>query len=157
MSDEQSTRDVSAAIARMDEATSGPDPRIPGVVSIVVTRDGNPILSHASGSMKVDGKSRMTLDSVFWLASCTKLLTGIACMQLVEQGELALDDAFQLDRLASELKELKVLTRDSSGSYTLVPQEPGFGYAFDDVKLSDWARPTGIDDFDGEKMFFCDR
>ncbi|OGM46211.1 hypothetical protein ABOM_004903 [Aspergillus bombycis] len=163
MSVEQSTRDTSAAIARMDEATSGPDPRIPGVVSIAVTRDGNPILSHASGNMKLDGESRMTLDSVFWLASCTKLLTGIACMQLVEQEKLALDDAVQLDRLAPELKELKVLTRDSSGFYTLVPQErritlrmlmthtAGFGYAFDDVKLSDWARPTGIDDFSGQR------
>ncbi|KAB8262171.1 beta-lactamase/transpeptidase-like protein [Aspergillus pseudonomiae] len=80
-------------------------------------------------------------------------------MQLVEQGKLALGDAFQLDRLAPELKELKVLTRDSSESYTLVPQErritlrmlmthtAGFGHAFDDVKLSDCARPTGIDDF----------
>ncbi|KAE8332701.1 beta-lactamase family protein [Aspergillus sergii] len=163
MSVEQSTRDVRAAIAKMDEATSGQNPRLPGVVSIVVARDGSPILSHASGNMKLGGESPMTLDSVFWIASCTKLLTGIACMQLVEQGKLALDDAVGLDRLAPELKELNVLTRDSNGSYTLVPQErqitlrmlmthtSGFGYAFDDVKLCDWARPTGIDDFSGRR------
>ncbi|KAK6837555.1 hypothetical protein RU639_001639 [Aspergillus parasiticus] len=163
MSAEQATRDVRASITRMNEATSGPNPKLPGVVSIAVARDGSPILSHASGDMKLGGESPMTLDSVFWIASCTKLLTGIACMQLVEQGKLALDDTAELDHLAPELKELKVLTRDSNGSYTLVPQErqitlrmlmthtSGFGYAFDDVKLCDWARPTGIDDFSGRR------
>jgi hypothetical protein len=37
-------------------------------------------------------KGNVTLDNVFWIASCTKMLIGIACMQLVEQGVLKLDD-----------------------------------------------------------------
>ena len=28
------------------------------------------------------------MDSVFWIASCTKMIGGIACMQLVEQGKV---------------------------------------------------------------------
>jgi CubicO group peptidase (beta-lactamase class C family) len=35
----------------------------------------------------------MDLESEFWIASCTKMIGGIAAMQLVEQGKLGLDDA----------------------------------------------------------------
>jgi CubicO group peptidase (beta-lactamase class C family) len=42
----------------------------------------------------------MTMDSVFWIASCTKMITGIACMQLVEQGKLSLDDGDQVEKIA---------------------------------------------------------
>jgi CubicO group peptidase (beta-lactamase class C family) len=34
----------------------------------------------------------MSLDTVFWLLSMTKAVTATACMQLVEQGKLQLDD-----------------------------------------------------------------
>lgn len=46
---------------------------------------------------------------IYWLASCTKLVTAISCMQLVEQGRLALDDADQLAGLCPELANLKVV------------------------------------------------
>jgi CubicO group peptidase (beta-lactamase class C family) len=51
----------------------------------------------------------MTLETVFWIASCTKLITAIACMQLVEKGKLSLDDADQAEKLCPELKQSKVL------------------------------------------------
>lgn len=51
----------------------------------------------------------MTLETVFWIASCTKLITAIACMQLVEQGKLRLDDADQVEKLCPELKKPKIL------------------------------------------------
>lgn len=44
-------------------------------------------------------------------------------MQLVEQSRLSLDDSAELDHLAPELKNLKVLTRDGDGLLTLAPQE----------------------------------
>jgi methyl acetate hydrolase len=31
-------------------------------------------------------------DDIHWIASCTKLITAIACMQLVEQGKVKLDE-----------------------------------------------------------------
>ncbi|VUC22992.1 unnamed protein product [Clonostachys rosea] len=55
-------------------------------------------------------------DQVFWLASCTKLITSIACMQLVEQGKLALDDGDELEELCPELRDIKVLKSDGSMS-----------------------------------------
>lgn len=33
----------------------------------------------------------------------------------------------------------------------------GFGYAFEDFKLRDWARPTGLDDFSGIRSDVFDR
>ncbi|KAL2802580.1 beta-lactamase/transpeptidase-like protein [Aspergillus granulosus] len=83
----------------------------------------------------------MSLDTVFWVASFTKLLTSVACMQLVEQGRPSLDDAEQLEKIAPELGGTKVLTRTQEGA--------GFGYAFEDEKLAEFGRPVGLDDFSG--------
>ena len=62
----------------------------------------------------------ITLDSVFRAASCTKMITGIACMQLVESGVLQLDSPGQIESLAPELRDVKVLTRAADGSFSLV-------------------------------------
>ena len=61
----------------------------------------------------------MTLDSIFWIASCTKMICGLACMQLVEQGKLALDDGDLIEKLCPELKVVQVLQDDG----TLVPKK----------------------------------
>lgn len=53
-------------------------------------------------------------DRVYWFASCTKLVTAIACMQLVEQKKLTLDDGDQLEGLCPELRDIKVLESDGS-------------------------------------------
>lgn len=98
---------LDAAVARLDAATKTPEPAIPGAIAIAVDNKGETILSHASGFTRLGGDTPMTLDTVLWLASCTKLLTGITCMQLVEQGRLSLDDSGELNHLAPELKILK--------------------------------------------------
>lgn len=54
----------------------------------------------------------MTLDSIYWIASCTKMIVGIAVMQLVEQGKLDLDDVELVERVCKELKDVKVLEAD---------------------------------------------
>lgn len=51
-------------------------------------------------------------DYVYWLASCSKLVTAIACMQLVERGQLDLDDADQLPSLCPELSKIKVIGKN---------------------------------------------
>lgn len=43
--------------------------------------------------MGAQSKEKMSLESVFWIASCTKMVGGIACLQAVEKGVLGLDDA----------------------------------------------------------------
>lgn len=83
---------------QIDAVTADPD-GVPGMVCCAVNRDGDLFFQHASGETGI-GKSKMTMDTVFWIASCTKMITAIACMQLVEQGALALDDADLVERLA---------------------------------------------------------
>ena len=56
----------------------------------------------------------MTLDNVYWIASCTKMIVGFACMQLVEKGILELDSPEHLEKLCPELKSLKVLQKDGT-------------------------------------------
>ena len=94
--------------AKIDGTTSSPD-GIPGLVFVAVTPDGETIFEHSSGKAGVGKQEPMTMDSVFWIASCTKMITGIACMQLVEQGKLALDDADMLEKISPELEAVKVL------------------------------------------------
>ncbi|KAE8147903.1 beta-lactamase family protein [Aspergillus avenaceus] len=154
---------TAAMRAAIDETTSGASPSIPGLVYCAVNRDGDVFFHHTSGRRGVDSEEPMTLDTVFWMASCTKLITSIACMQMVEQGKLALDDVEQLETLAPELKAVQVLERNNDGGFRLVLKDrgitlrmllshtSGFGYAFEDLKLRDWSRPVGLDDFSGQR------
>ena len=92
----------------MDEVTADPN-KIPGCTVVVVGKDGGQIFAHASGKQGVDSPEPMTLETVFWIASCTKMIGGIAAMQLVEQGKLALDDADLVERYCPELKTIRIL------------------------------------------------
>jgi CubicO group peptidase (beta-lactamase class C family) len=92
----------------MDEVTADPN-KIPGCVAVVVDRNGRTIFSHASGKKGLDSPEPMTLETVFWIASCTKMICGIAAMQLVEQSKLALDDADLVERYCPELKTIRIL------------------------------------------------
>ena len=93
----------------IDSATSNPH-NVPGCVFAVVNRSGDPIFAHASGKRGIEANEPMSLDSIFWIASCTKLITAIAAVQLVEKGVLKLDDADQTEQLCPEFKDLKILT-----------------------------------------------
>lgn len=78
---------------------------------------GEPILSHASGKTSLeDNASDITEDSILGLASCTKLLTTIAALKLVEAGHLSLDDPKLIENHLPELCALEVITS--------VPGEP---------------------------------
>ncbi|TLD11423.1 hypothetical protein PgNI_05304 [Pyricularia grisea] len=155
---------VSSLKAMVDAACADPLTDIPGAVVVMVNRAGEELLAHAAGvrgvSGAADGKREpMTLDTVFWIASCTKLLAGIACMQLVERGVLRLDDGDQIEELCPELARLKVLGKDGVlvdktnkiSLRMLLSHTAGFGYTFFNERLRDWALPTGVDEFSGRR------
>ncbi len=83
---------------QIDESI-GPE-GLPGTVYCAVNKNGDLIFEHAAGESGLGKGTPMTMDTVFWIASCTKMITGIAAMQLVEQGKLSLDDAEQVEKLA---------------------------------------------------------
>lgn len=96
------------------------------------------------------------------MASCTKVLVGVACMQLVEQGILSLDDGEETENLCPELKTLEVLKADGSFENKkraitlrmLLTHTAGFGYSFFSDRLREWSYPTGMNEFSGRKEDF---
>jgi methyl acetate hydrolase len=64
---------------------------VPGVVAMAATAEA--VLYQGSfGLRDVSGTSKMSMETVFRIASMVKLLTSIAALQLVETGKLRLDD-----------------------------------------------------------------
>ncbi|TVY65742.1 Acyltransferase mokF, partial [Lachnellula suecica] len=153
---------VEAIKKTIDAATAKPDTQIPGCVFISINKNGDEILSHASGLRGVDSKEKMDLESVFWIASCTKMIGGIAVMQLVEQGKLGLDDADAIEKIAPELRDMKILKGfDEQDKPILVEKKTritlkhllthtaGFGYTFFNPEIRKYGFPAGIDEFSG--------
>jgi len=96
---------------------------MPGIVAVAAT-DKSTVYEGAFGKRELGKDAPMTVDSVVWIASMTKAITGTAAMQLVERGKLS------LDRPASEvvpaLSSAKVLEGfDASGQPRLrAPKRP---------------------------------
>ncbi|KAF2501174.1 beta-lactamase family protein [Lophium mytilinum] len=140
-----------------EDACADPETGLPGTTVVVVGKDGKELFAHAAGKRGYGSSEPMTLDSIYWIASCTKMITGVACMQLVEQGTLKLDDAAQVEKLCPELKAVKVLQKDGSlvdkkrgiTLRMLLSHTAGFGYAFFNNELRDYNKPLGYDEFSG--------
>lgn len=142
---------ISSAVE--DETTS-----IPGLSFNVFSKDGTTLFQHSAGTRGVGTSQPLNDESVFWIASCTKAITAIACMQLVEKGALSIDDGEQLETLLPELKDLQVLKADGTMEpknkritlRMLLTHTAGFGYTFFSERLRDWSLPTGINEFSGD-------
>lgn len=109
---------VRAAVDRtLERAVAAGD--VPGVVALAAD-DGHVVYEGAYGWRKIGSSSEMTLDTVFWIASMTKAVTSVAVMQLVERGQLKLDEP--LDRHVPELALAQVLEGfDAAGAPRLRP------------------------------------
>src|SRR5215813_8657903 len=79
---------------------------VPGVVAMAATPD-EVVYQAAFGRRALADEAAMSTDTVFWIASMTKAITSTAAMQLVEQGELALDH--EMADLSPELSAPQVL------------------------------------------------
>ncbi|MFK7858244.1 MAG: serine hydrolase domain-containing protein [Granulosicoccus sp.] len=95
----------------------------PGAVAIVVNRDGV-VWQGAAGERVKDSGIEMTTDTVGAIFSMTKAVTGVAAMQLVEQGRLSLDDP--ASKICSWLGEAVVLEgfNDNGEPVTRKPKSP---------------------------------
>ena len=130
---------------------------VPGAVVYIADRSGKEVAWASAGVRQAGKPAPMTKDSVFWVASCTKLITAIACLQLVEQGKLDLQDAvtrhvpeFESVRLIDGSKPKKVPTVWNCLTHTC-----GLGYSFFNPKLKDLEAKKGrkvIDAFDASKQ-----
>ncbi|GAA5973618.1 hypothetical protein JCM21900_002515 [Sporobolomyces salmonicolor] len=100
--------------SRVSEACSDPYHGLPRVAVLAASSSSPSLVSAVAGYEQIPANAddlstapKLTEDSLFSLWSCTKLVTVIAALQLVEQGKVGLaDDA---SRWVPELKELKLV------------------------------------------------
>src|SRR5437870_13751735 len=96
---------------------------MPGVVAVAAT-DAGVLYEGAFGKRDLGKPAPMTLDSVVWIASMTKAITGTAAMQLVERGKLSLERP--ASEVVPELAAARVLEGfDAAGKPRLrAPKRP---------------------------------
>ncbi|PSR93646.1 beta-lactamase/transpeptidase-like protein [Coniella lustricola] len=124
------------------------DKKIPNAIFYATDVSGSYAYHSAFGhaSFEPDAKP-LTRDHYMWAASCTKLLTSISIMQLVEQGRLGLDDAVY--EVLPELADVKIITKaepepeyktaQNKMTYRhLLTHTSGLGYDFVHPTLTAW-------------------
>lgn len=102
-----SAEGLAAFDARMAQSVADQD--FGGIVTMIL-KDGEVAQIKAYGIRNGDPKTGtpMTTDTIFRIYSMTKPVTGVALMQLYEQGKFQLDDP--ISKYAPELANVKVLT-----------------------------------------------
>jgi methyl acetate hydrolase len=126
---------------------------VPGVAVAAVTAGGT-IVSAAAGMRDTASGAAMAADTVVWIASMTKAVTGACAMQLVEQDKLSLDGP--ISAVLPELRSVQVLEGfAANGSPRLRPaQRPitlrhllthssGFVYEIWNADMASYIEKTG--------------
>lgn len=130
------------------------DGDVPGVVAAATNRDET-LYEGGFGERVLGSGPAMTPDTVVWIASMTKAITGMAAMQLVERGELSLDGA--ASDVIPYLGEVEVLDgfNDAGQPITRAPKRPvtlrhllthtaGFGYEIWNPAILRYQKAKGI-------------
>jgi CubicO group peptidase (beta-lactamase class C family) len=119
-------------VQTMDKAIAAKE--IAGSVTLIATPDATLHLA-ANGFADLEEKLPMKEDSIFWIASMTKPVTGTAVMMMQDAGKLSVDDP--VSKYLPEFKNLKDSTgkevvvtlkqclTHSSGLSEVTPQESG--------------------------------
>lgn len=129
---------------------------VPGITAVVFDKAGNELFVHSAGTRGASSIDVLTPEHVFWIASCTKMLTALSIMQLVERGRVSLDDSQQLEELCPELRKVQVLRDDGILEpkrrgitlRMLLTHTSGLGYGFHE-KLRYYGYSDLIDEFSG--------
>jgi CubicO group peptidase (beta-lactamase class C family) len=83
----------SERLARVDSLLDGyvNEGRIGGIVALVL-RDGKAVYERAVGWRDQEAGRKMTMDTIFRIASQSKALTSVAILQLMEEGKLTVNE-----------------------------------------------------------------
>ncbi len=103
------TIDSAAVVKLLQSAAAPAENGAAGMAFQAVDREGKVLAAGVSGYRDLENKTPVELNTVFWIASCTKMVTSIALMQLVERGAVDLDDAEAVKRVLPEIAATKVL------------------------------------------------
>lgn len=96
---------------------------IPGAVLSCTNKTGSFTYTKYFGVQSLDDNDDTPMDeeTLLTLTSCTKIVTAIAVMQIVEKGLIGLDD--EIDEVLPELAALKILTAMEGGKPTFVERK----------------------------------
>jgi CubicO group peptidase (beta-lactamase class C family) len=143
------TSKIASALRRPAESGD-----IPGVVATAANADGV-MFEGAFGTRDLATGAPMTSDTVVWIASMTKAVTGACAMQLVEQGKLSLDG--DIAAVLPELGRVQVLEGFDAGGKPrlrapkrgitlrdLLTHTSGFAYDMWNPDIGRYAEATGI-------------
>lgn len=101
---------------------------ISGAVT-VVARNGRLAYLEAHGLMDIDTKKGMSKDTLFWIASMTKPITGTAVLMLMEEGKIRLTDP--VSKFIPEFRGMKVaVMQERPGGQAVPSAGPGTGPLF---------------------------
>lgn len=125
---------------------------VPHIVATVTDRSGT-VYSGAAGSLTPGGSEPVTPDSLFRIASMTKIITTVAALQQVERGNLDLDghvdsylpqfaDIAVLDGFDGDRPRLRPPARRATVRQ-LLTHTAGLGYWFWNADLQRWETLTG--------------
>lgn len=126
---------------------------VPGVVAIVVSGEGT-LYEGAFGERALGGGVSMTMDTVFAIASMTKAITATAAMQLVERGQLKLDEPASdiipylggvgvLEGFGDDGQPIIRPARRAITLRHLLTHTAGFGYELFNQEIVDFQSATG--------------
>jgi CubicO group peptidase (beta-lactamase class C family) len=107
------TSAVSEAIEPFIEAGE-----ISGAVTLVA-RDGETVSLEALGVSDLNTRRAMREDDLFWIASMTKPMVGVALMMLAEEGKLDIHDDLEKHLPEFNVKDLWVVAEKSKNAMTL--------------------------------------
>jgi methyl acetate hydrolase len=137
---------------------------LPGVVATIGDRHGT-IYEGAFGRLSVDGEDAVQPDTMFWIASMTKAMVSVAVLQMIERGDLELEQP--VADVLPEFADLPILegfdgdvprTRPATKPVSLrhlLTHTSGLGYWFDNPDVLRYQQVAGIaDPFSGTRDLF---
>ena len=145
--------DTSAIDGLLDQAVS--TGALPGVVAMVGDREGT-LYEGVYGRLSVESDEPARADTMYWIASMTKAVVSVAALQLIERGDLELEQpvadilaAFGelaiLDGFDGDVPRLRAATRPVTLRH-LLTHTLGCGYWFDNPDVLRYHRVTGVPD-----------
>ena len=128
---------------------------LPGVVAMVGDREGT-LYEGVYGRLSVESDEPARADTMFWIASMTKAVVSVAALQLIERGELELEQPVAdilpefgelpiLDGFDGDVPRLRAATRPVTLRH-LLTHTSGCGYWFDNPDVLRYHRVTGVPD-----------
>ena len=127
--------------------------QLPGIAAVILDSSGKDLYRKAFGvnNLSAEGSAEFTTSTPLFIWSCTKLVTSIAALQLIEQGKLSLDDL--VEKYIPDITTVPVLEpnkKDENGNLATRPMKTkptvlhlfthtgGFTYDFFDADTLTW-------------------